>query len=155
MTANVVGLAFLAALVMLAPLAAAEADSGNTTTSDRPDDAAWVEDCPPDMMCAYSDTPHEGDDKNITRDPDCEYCRFGPDDCIDCTGMPVPADDNTTWGTDCPPGVYCMYDGAPDDADGDLETTGVESEESSALGVVAVAAVGILGLAFLTRRRDA
>ena len=46
-------LAFAAAL---APSAFAQEDA----VSARPDDAAWVEDCPPDAMCAM-DAPPEAD----------------------------------------------------------------------------------------------
>lgn len=49
----------------LASLPLASAQEGDT----RPDDAAWVDDCPPDMMCA-ADTGNPG--------------TLGPEGCIDC-----------------------------------------------------------------------
>lgn len=74
-------LATLLALLAFAPLAMA-VDNDTTDASDRPDDAAWVEDCPPDMMCAYGSE-------------DCIECTRGPADgsCENCRG------DNVTDGT--------------------------------------------------------
>jgi hypothetical protein len=117
MTAKWVWLACMAAVLLLAPLAVA--DQGNDTGGsgfERPDDAAWVEDCPPDMMCAFGgadgdnawveDCPPDMmcalDDDNVTRGPeDCAFCRDHQDaDCLECLGSGAPGDD-TTWGTDC------------------------------------------------------
>lgn len=123
MTTKVVGLALLATLMMLAPVTAAATQDGNSTnetgSTDRPDDAAWTEDCPPDMMCAYSHSntsePHAygdedciecsgpiADDGNATRDPDTP---------VD-SGMPVPGN-ATGWdpATDCPADSQCLANG--------------------------------------------
>lgn len=169
MTKDLIRVALFAILLMLAPLAAAETDSGNTTegSSERPDDAAWVEDCPPDMMCAASGSG-DGSTENVTRGEDCEYCRDHQDqDCLDCLGAPG-ADDDTTWGTDCPPEVFCMGNGeadGPDDAgwvdcDGEVcaydqpdeEGPLRETGEASAVGAVLFGMLGLLALAVAGRR---
>lgn len=99
-------------LALLAtPLALAQenTEKNETETSDRPDDAAWVEDCPPDMMCAagaddpqaYGDEgciecsgPVDGpSDENATDDGEERPQQLGPDGCIDCMG---PVDNGST-----------------------------------------------------------
>jgi hypothetical protein len=158
MTLKGVGLALLAGLLMLAPLAANAAADGEDGSpgSDalRPDDAAWVDDCPPDMMCAMDR------DDNATRGPeDCEYCRYGPDDCIDCSA-PV---DNTTWGTDCPPDVWCMNDGpvdeppicegGPCDYDPSGESNDPEAGEAPIGALVVIGFLLLIVVAFSDRHR--
>lgn len=92
--------AMLAMMTLLTPLALAQGETNETR--DAPADEgeqAWVDDCPPDMMCAY-DTPQEYGDE------DCIECSgpvddgaepgqsLGPEDCIDC--MQAPRDDAGT-----------------------------------------------------------
>ena len=87
------------ALLTVAPLAAAQEETKPDESPERPDDAAWVEDCPPDMMCAASEPQAYGDE-------DCIACSgpadqggaepgqaLGPEDCIEC--MRPPADEGT------------------------------------------------------------
>lgn len=80
------------ALLTLAPLAAAQEDTSKTNETQRPDDAAWVEDCPPDMMCAAGGEA------------------MGPEDCIDCTRGPADGSCEYCRGEEAPSGT-CM-DGA-------------------------------------------
>lgn len=127
-----IGLAFLAAVLTLAPLVAAEADQGN----DRPDDAAWVEDCPPDMMCAANDQPVDNSTDDATQ--------YGPGGCVDCSA-PMPAEG--IWEHDCPPGAYCIADAPPDDDDATV------SAASGVSGALAVFATSAALLAFVTLRR--
>ena len=77
--------AMMLALLALAPLASAQEEK--TDTSERPSDAAWVDDCPPDMMCAYG-----GSDDAPTYDGNCgaEVCAYGEEGCIECSGLPEP-----------------------------------------------------------------
>lgn len=70
MTRTALPLALLALLLALLP--SAVADEGA-----RPDDAAWVEDCPPDMMCAAGGEDAPG--------------ALGPEGCIDCMAPPADA----------------------------------------------------------------
>ena len=102
-------LALLAAALAALPLAAAQ-EGNETDGSADPDDKAWVEDCPPDMMCAYSgggaEEPrkdgepaddgrvYKGEDRP-TYDGDCggEVCAYGDPDCIECSG---PVDSGST-----------------------------------------------------------
>lgn len=79
-----------------APLAAAQETAEKNETVDRPDDAAWVDDCPPDMMCAAGE-PHP----------------YGNESCIECSG---PVDDGPTYG-DCG-GEVCAYDAGDTCMDG-------------------------------------
>ena len=91
----------LALVATLAPLAAAQDDVKEEEPT-RPDDAAWVEDCPPDMMCAAG-----ADDPQAYGDEDCIECSgpvdegstqndggaepgqaLGPEDCIECMQPP-------------------------------------------------------------------
>lgn len=84
-------------LALLAtPLALAQENAEKNETPDRPDDAAWVEDCPPDMMCAAG-----------SEDPQ----PYGDEGCIECSG-PVdgPSDENATYDGNCG-GEVCAYDG--------------------------------------------
>jgi hypothetical protein len=137
---------------------------------------AWVEDCPPDMMCAYGDgADGNAADGNATDGPtygDCggEVCAYddparpisyGPDDCIDCSG---PVDGGTCMdgsATDCDDVQY--LDGreparGPSDGscphcrgeESDLDTAG-ESREAS--GVAAATLLGIAALVGVVLRR--
>ena len=91
-------LALMALLALASPLAVAQ-DANDTKTDEDPqrppdgsadpsspsqaagDDAAWVDDCPPDMMCAY-----QGEERPQ---------QFGPEGCIECSGLP-PEDQGST-----------------------------------------------------------
>lgn len=87
----------LLALLTTAPLALAQESKEEPTANEtRPDDAAWVEDCPPDMMCAA--TTSEEEPARGPEDGSCENCRgedaepvlsYGNDTCIECSG-PAP-----------------------------------------------------------------
>lgn len=95
--------AIIAALLGLMLVPAALAQDADETPG-RPDDAAWVEDCPPDMMCAaggVEETNESADKDAPTYDGTCdgEVCMykdeqprdFGPEGCIDCMA-PAPAE---------------------------------------------------------------
>jgi hypothetical protein len=95
-------------LLMLAPLVAAE------STEEAP--PAWVDDCPPEHMCAFGGDPNEprddatgngyepgpdcdapecvykgGDCEDCEviacMPPDCDASHFGAGDCIECSGF--------------------------------------------------------------------
>ena len=124
----------------LAPVAAAQ--ETNETKPEAPDDAAWVDDCPPDMMCAAGAEPNQyGSDGCIDcsgpvrgpADGSCEYCRGNenPSTCMDG------ADANET----CDPDV--QYFGDPINshapAEAQSETTNAVPGASFALVALAVA----------------
>lgn len=134
----------LALVAALAPTALAQDDAKSNETETRPDDAAWVEDCPPDMMCAASDgSVEEEPSDGPTYDGNCggEVCAydshndagerpdaFGPEDCIECS---TPPRDAPTSSDSCMDGQQegetCdddkQYFGGPDrgPADGSCE----------------------------------
>lgn len=128
-------------LALLAtPLALAQENTEKNETSDRPDDAAWVDDCPPDMMCAagsedpqpYGDEgciecsgPVDGPaDENATDDGEERPQQLGPDGCIDCMG-PVDGGSNCMDGQQetetCRDDVYYMDGPTRGPADGSCE----------------------------------
>ena len=100
-------LALLGLLLLSAPLALAQKDDDASGEAARPDDAAWVDDCPPDMMCAMRGADDKAGDEAAdgsadgdkpTYDGDCggEVCAYqgepgtlGPDGCIDCMQPPA------------------------------------------------------------------
>src|SRR5688572_20984435 len=96
-------LAFLGLVLSLAPAALAGDESacpdGTTPTPEGCSQQAWVEDCPPDMLCAAGGPdadPANGNvtEGNATDEPtfgDCgaEVCAYGNETCIECNG-PVP-----------------------------------------------------------------
>ena len=85
-------LALLGLTLALLPAALAQAEDPA-----RPDDAAWVEDCPPDMMCAASANETAGEEPTHG-DCGAEVCAYdspgalGPSDCIECMQPPVDAE---------------------------------------------------------------
>lgn len=110
-------LALLALLALASPLAAAQ-DATDEKKEDgpaRPEDAAWVEDCPPDMMCAYAGESAEGENATYG---DCggEVCAsdagepvpHGPEDCIECSAPP--RDDGVTCMDGAQEGEACLDD---------------------------------------------
>lgn len=146
-----------AGLLML-PVAVASDDSTNQT----PDDHAWVEDCPPDMLCAAS----EG---NATA-PHTE-CPDGASDCMPtkAPGGPRPTNatsdncmDGQQAGESCDPDVYYLgghSGGAPTPVPPTNDSADVASQDARAvpapsvvvaLGIVAAAA---LAVAVLSGRR--
>lgn len=138
------------ATLTLAPLALAQETNGT-----RPDDAAWVDDCPPDMMCAAgADEPHA----------------YGPEGCIECSG-PAPAGETCMDGAQgnetCDPDVYYLggptrgpEDGSCENCRGDAAepvTTSAGSEAEPAKSVPAagalLAGVAIACAVFLAAKR--
>ena len=82
MARNLPWMALLGLLLALAPTALAQEGEEKPSDDARPDDAAWVEDCPPDMMCAAG-----AEDENATYgDCGAEVCAYGGEDCIECSG---------------------------------------------------------------------
>jgi hypothetical protein len=116
----------LVAMLTFAPAASAQDEKpdqptcadGQTPESDGCSQQAWVDDCPPDMMCAA------GGADNGTEEPtygDCggEVCAYGngtgnhtgalgPDDCIDC--MTPPRDGSGTCMDGAEAGEACRDD---------------------------------------------
>lgn len=132
------------------PDASADASSPSQAAGD---DAAWVEDCPPDTMCAAgAEEPTRGPE-----DGSCEACRaddtpipYGPGDCIECSG-PAPGDtcmDGAGEGEACDEDV--QYIGAPQ-ADptpiGAQQDQAAEVEAEDSKTVPGLAIAGILFVA--------
>ena len=150
---NLISLLLLA-LLTAAPLALAQDEPKNETNETRPDDAAWVEDCPPDMMCAY------GGEEEPSRGPEdgsCENCRgedqpvlyYGNESCIECSG-PAPSQGTCMDGEDanetCRDDVqYFGGDGAPHEAE-PISAPVEDAPEQNAVPAPAVA-LAILALA--------
>lgn len=133
------------ALLSTAPLAFAQEDAAPKDDPTRPDDAAWTEDCPPDMMCAY-------DAGNGSAEPGQP---LGPDDCIECSTPPkedggATCMDGADPGETCDPNVHYMDAPARGPADGSCENcrgeTAVESDAAKAVPGAAVA-LGIIASA--------
>lgn len=167
----------LAALLTLAPAKADDATpacpEGQVVSPEGCSDQAWVDDCPPEHMCAAG-----ADDPQAYGDEDCIECSgpsdagnetisYGPDDCIDCTGAPV--GDPSTCMDGAQDGESCLDDvqylGGPgqvppashddavdQEADGGAEADRDAGKDAAALtAVVWVALVG--ALAFALRRK--
>lgn len=150
MVAKTFGLAMLAALAMTAPLAAAQDDVKTNESDTRPDDAAWTEDCPPDMMCAFGGTEDnpciecsgpvddgasEPKDDEYVRDPSCEYCRGAEanDTASNCM-------DGEQEGETCRDDVY-YFGGGPADSgavDDGEDAEPVSAPEGSEGGITSV-----------------
>lgn len=163
----------LGLLLALAPSALAqEADQ----KPERPDDAAWVDGCPPDMMCAAggadANESGKGDDPTYGADCGAEICAYqggpgtlGPDGCVDC--MQPPRDqgsecmDGEQAGESCQDDVQYMAppgDGTPalPQQDGQPEAAEKASVPGASLGVaLGILAVAAIALALLTGRRRA
>lgn len=100
-------LALLASAVTLAPTAAAEKSTDNSTDEG---ENAWVEDCPPDMMCAFGGSVEE--DANTSDEGENAWVEDCPPDMMCAAGS---EDSNATdegdkaWVEDCPPDRVCAY----------------------------------------------
>lgn len=91
----------VAALLTTTPASAQEDPScpeGQTETPEGCSQQAWVDDCPPDMMCAY-DTPDNGTDYDAP--PQFTTCMDGVDEGEECddtliymTGPQAPAENS-------------------------------------------------------------
>lgn len=143
-------LATMMTLLLAAPHAVAQ-DAKEENPED-PDNKAWVDDCPPDMMCAMngSDEP--------THSGDCggEVCAYGDGECIECSkGLEEPvSDDGSTCmdgeqeGESCRDDVQYMAppsrgpaDGSCENCRGDAGAPEPDSGESTAAPVKADAEV--------------
>src|SRR5688572_21954654 len=104
----------LAALLTVAPASAQENQTacpeGQVETPEGCSQQAWVDDCPPEHMCAAG-----ADDPQAYGDEDCIECsgpvdepvHYGEDGCIDCTGAPSDAPTCMDGADD---GEVCMDD---------------------------------------------
>ena len=147
----------LAALLTLAPVKAEDdattaCPDGQVESPEGCSDQAWVDDCPPEHMCATG-----------ADDPQA----YGDEGCIDCTGAPVDEPATCMDGTD--DGDVCMEDvqylGGPgqvppvsdDDAldtDGDAESDAGDDSSKDAAALTAAVWVALVGvLAFVLRRK--
>jgi hypothetical protein len=171
----------LAASLLTAPAALAQEEpacpEGYTETPEGCSQQAWVDDCPPDHMCAASEDP-DGSGAEPGQ-------AMGPDDCIECSRPP--ADGNGTDGSgtcmdgaeadeDCRDDV--QYIGGPGGPDAPVSDTddgagrgpplcencrgdaadGAEPEAAAqrdAPAAGALVGLGLLGAAVLARRRSA
>lgn len=114
---------------------------------------AWVDDCPPDMMCAMG---------NGTAGPD-EPVQYGPDGCIDCSG-PIHSHtcmDGAQEGEACRDDVQYLDGGAEPvrgPMDGSCENCRGEqalsqgTRDAPGLGAAAVLGLAALAVAFARRR---
>jgi hypothetical protein len=95
----------------------------------RPDDAAWVEDCPPDMMCAAGAE------------------EYGSDGCIECTGGPVGETcmDGQQAGETCDPDV--QYLGGPQQ-----QAESADAKTVPALGALGLIAAFVAAVVIVSRR---
>lgn len=161
-------LATLLLLTVATPFAAAQEDEPPADESHQ----AWVDDCPPDMMCAFGGAEDANETPESYGDEGCIECsgpveddasnetpehdgRLGPDDCIDC--MTPPAGNGETCmdgadaGEDCDDVQYMTPpedgdDGAETDpisAPADDEPTGVADEEAKAVPAVGAAFMAV------------
>lgn len=152
MRSPTLAVALLGMLLAATPLALAQSETNETTTDEG--QQAWVDDCPPDMMCAFG--ADESSDENATAPRDCggEVCAYDesekpapsgecmdgsacrPEDCEYCRtldGTDAPAQDETTQG--------------PVSSHTDTQTQAEGNR--SVPGASLVAALGVLGLAAL------
>ena len=131
-------MALLALIMLSAPFASAQ----ESDEAARPDDAAWVEDCPPDTMCAAGareeDDATKGDEPTYSGDCGADVCAYdggapgslGPDGCIDCMAPVDPASEGDAAARKSVPGTSL----------------------AAALGILAVAALGVAILSDGRRR---
>lgn len=168
-------LALVAMVLMIAPAALAEdapdatCPEGYVESPEGCSQQAWVDDCPPDMMCAMADPEDTqgGDGLPADREEptfgDCggEVCAYdqshnpayGPEDCIHCTPGPTCMDGTAT---DCDDDV--QYIGGPSRGPTDGSCDNCRGEEvladgtRDAPGFGAAALLGIAALAFAVRR---
>lgn len=103
----------IAMLLFAAPMALAQEDPNTPTNDSDPEDKAWVDDCPPDHMCAFdageepateSDEPtYDGNcggaeptgEARTNESSSSEVCGYdeshslGPEGCIECSLPPT------------------------------------------------------------------
>lgn len=125
----------LAALLAVAPATAQDESpacpDGQVETPEGCSDQAWVEDCPPEHLCAAGEPQAYGDE-------DCIECSgpvsYGPDGCIDCTSAPPPDPetcmDGAQEGEACQDDVKSFGPG-PADTGSDLDDGPAPADEAS------------------------
>ena len=144
-------LALAAMTLMLVPAAAAQEDAKTCPDGyvDSPEGCsrqAWVDDCPPDMLCAAgADEPVQyGNESCIECSgiADPEPIHYGDDGCIDCSGVTDDAPDGR-GPVDC---EFCRGE--------DLEASGADAarKDAPALGGPLLLA-GLAGALFVLRRK--
>lgn len=165
MTTKHAGLLVLVALLSIAGIASAE-EKANESNTTRPDDAAWVEDCPPDHMCAFGAEENESEPIAYGNESciECSGPARGPEDCENCRGdTPVhshmPVDGNATgWdpSVDCPEGSQCLANGADDGREPDTESADGEAQnDASFVSLLVVGgAVGLAAVTYAVGRRE-
>lgn len=143
----------LLGLLMLAPAASAGteepacpdgAEPKDGACPDQTPDQAWVDDCPPDMMCAMG---------NGTAGHD-EPVAYGPDGCIDCSGPVESHAGSCMDGTaaDCRDDVQYLDGGAEPvrgPVDGSCETCRGDAAEGADGAAASVQSAGLLPVAVL------
>jgi hypothetical protein len=149
-TAAMIG---LLALAIALPLASAQ-EERPASNDTRPEDAAWIEDCPPDTMCAAGaeEEPSRGDPSGI-----CENCRgedapvqYGPEGCIECTGGPVDGGtcmDGQQGRETCDDDV--QYLGGPQ---ADAQSGSASAKTVPALGAMGLIAAFVAAVVIVSRR---
>jgi len=167
-------------LLMLAPAALANGTDekpvcpdGQVDTPEGCSQQAWVDDCPPDMMCAMG-APPEG---NATEEPAAEEpVQYGPDGCAECSG-PIsshasPGDGPATCMDGADDGEVCrddvLYfgggpadngpvrgpeDGSCENCRGDAADEGAPASKDAA-GIGITAALGLAALVAAVVRRN-
>ena len=171
----------IAALLLAAPATAQDdatpaCPDGQVETPEGCSQQAWVDDCPPEHLCAAS----HSDDPQAYGGEDCIQCSgpvdepvqygnesciecsgpisYGPEDCIDCTGAPQ---DPETCMDGADDGEVCMEDvqylGGPGTVDQPVDTDSDAESDASAKDAPAVPALlllAVLGALVLVLRRD-
>lgn len=157
--------ALLALMTALAPSALAQEDEKREepATNDSSENA-WVEDCPPGMMCAMEQPPADApqqdnasaDEPTYSGDCGGEVCAYGQQ-----PSEPVQSDDGSTCmdgqqeGETCDDNVYYMDGPGRETPADEAATTGVVSggarsndvpAPALAMGILAFAAVAVLAL---------
>jgi len=166
----------LVALLSLAPVMAQETDAqtacpeGQVETPEGCSDQAWVDGCPPEMLCAASadneTTPQECDadvcDPVAYGNESCIECSgpvpFGNESCIDCSGFPGICMDGADANETCDDDVQYLDGRGPagcencrgDDAEAD--PTDVQRKDAPGLAS-ALLLVGLAAVAGFVRRR--
>jgi hypothetical protein len=143
-------LATLMLALLAAPIAAAQESNETTTEAPRDGGNAWVEDCPPDMMCAANDPQPYGDE-------DCIHCSGpvrGPADgsCENCRGDSGDATcmDGAQANESCDPNVQYLGGPAPST---DANAQNVDARQVPGAAAIVVI-VGFALAVFLVARRS-
>lgn len=149
----------LALAVATVPTALAEEPKEDAAAPEE-GEQAWVDDCPPDHMCAYSEPGENETYEEPTEGPDCGDVEcaydeapqeYGEEDCIHCSGPTSGGDEGETHDPDTD------YVQAPEGSENGI--TSVEEEQPAQRNPVPAPAAalaiagGAIALVLLAARR--